>query len=404
MNGFFEDVGGLILTASPAPDSLNLEMENVSRTIMRSYTSVETTAMGFFTLLCVVGITMNVLVISAFLRGKLYKSPSNLQLFSLAIDDCGTALLVEPLVIVSYLKSDIFLENSWICRFFSSLLHIFPWGSTISILILSMTRVLIVMYPHLHRSYITCKHIYIALCIKYLFLFSFVGVSNFFWVTRFSTVYKQCFVSYVVGVKNDVIREDLGDKMTLPILHMIGGVIIFVINALVIVKLLKIKMRGLAKDRTKHLNNAGIELILLVTVYMVTTVSIPGVFLANILGVQLTADKTALVSVVAKLLFYLQPICNPIIYIIRRPEYRFHAKPVQRPPVVRYNVRRERGKFYKTARALINSRRFIDQIQQSQRGMQRENFKSSDKVSGDSIKLWWNLQVGAQLDSVAVAS
>ncbi|KAL5260683.1 hypothetical protein ACHWQZ_G010735 [Mnemiopsis leidyi] len=322
MNGFFQEIGGLFLTALPATGQIMLEKENnVSRTVMRSYTGVETTAMGFFTLLCVVGITMNILVISAFLRCKLYKSPSNLQLFSLAIDDCGTALLVEPLVIVSYLKPDLFLENPWICRSFSSLLHIFPWGSTISILILSLTKVLIVMYPQMHRSYITCKHIYIALCIKYLFLVSFVGVSNFFWDIRFSMVYKQCFVSYVVGPKNDIIGEDLGDKMTLPILHMIGGLIIFIINAL--------------------------------------------------------------------------PICNPVIYIIRRPEYRFHDKTAHRPPAVRYNVRQEKGKFYKTARALINSRRFVDQIQKSERDTPREN---SNMAKEESIKLWWNLQVAAQLD------
>ena len=317
--------------------------------------------MGLFTMLCVVGLIMNILVINAFLRLKLFNSPSNLQLFSLAVDDFGTALLVEPLVVISYLKPQLFLHNPWLCRFFSSTLHLFPWGSTISILILSTTRVLIVMYPRMYRTYITCKYIYIALSAKYIFLVSFVGVSNFFWVPRFSLLYKQCFVSYVIGGTRGFVTEDLGDTMTLPILHIIGGFVIFVINAMVVVELIKIKITGLVKERRRHVNNAGYELILLVTVYMITTVSIPAVFLTNILGVQLTADKVAMISCMAKLLFYLQPIINPIIYIVRRPEYRINHKKSQYPRY-RYRCRQSRGKFYSTARAFINSKRFTDLI------------------------------------------
>ena len=94
---------------------------------------------------------------------------------------------------------------------------------------------------------------------------------------------------------------------------------------------------------------------------MITTVSIPAVFLTNILGVQLTADKVAMISCMAKLLFYLQPIINPIIYIVRRPEYRINHKKSQYPRY-RYRCRQSRGKFYSTARAFVNSKRFTDLI------------------------------------------
>jgi hypothetical protein len=359
--------------------------DNIPGDSMKDYTSIEMFSMGLFTMLCVVGIVMNIVAISAFMKFKLYNSASSLQLLSLALDDFGTALLVEPLVIFSYLKPKLFLENPWICRLFSSTLHIFPWGSTISILILSTTRLLIVMNPQIYRSYITCKHIHTALCAKYLFLVAFVGVSNFFWDTSFSLTYKQCFVSYVIGASSDVVTEDLGDKMTLPLLHILGGSVIFVINAIVIVELIKTRIKGIARYRMRHINNAGIELILLVTVYMITTVSIPGVFLTNILGVQLTADRIALMSCIAKLLFYLQPIINPIIYIIRRPEYRLPPKHANITFALRNQIRNERGKFHKTARAFINSKRFIDEIE-ARRKARAESQAPYEDVN--ELKLW----------------
>ena len=127
--------GETILRTRMSSDTLNWTKNASDLTNNPNYSSIEVMSMGIFTMLCAVGLIMNILVISAFLRLKLYKSPSNLQLFSLAIDDCGTALLVEPLVITSYLKPKLFLENPWLCQLFSSTLHIFPWGSTILSLI-----------------------------------------------------------------------------------------------------------------------------------------------------------------------------------------------------------------------------------------------------------------------------
>ena len=68
------------------------------------YSNIEILSMGTFTMLTAIGLILNTIVIVAFSRFRLYRQPSHLQLLSLAIDDLGTALLVEPLVILSYLK------------------------------------------------------------------------------------------------------------------------------------------------------------------------------------------------------------------------------------------------------------------------------------------------------------
>lgn len=335
------------------------------------YNNIEILSMGVFTMLCVIGSIINTLVISAFMRFKLYNSTSNLQLFSLAVDDLGTALLVEPLVITSYLKPQAFLRIPWLCRYFSSALHIFPWGSTISILILSVTRILIVLYPLMYRTYITCKHICITLLLKYIFLISFVTISNFFWETRFSILYRQCFVNYVRrGTVLGLFTEELRDKITLPILHLIGGLIIFGINAVVVFELIKIKLRKIIRDRSRHVMNAGVELTLLVGVYMITTISIPVIFFTDLLGVKLSENRIALFSAIAKFLFYLQPIINPLIYVIRRPEYRFNVKRA----ATSFPLRRRRhvqGRFYKSIRMIINVNRFIRNIRDSKRERER---------------------------------
>ena len=323
------------------------------------FSNIEILSMGVFTMLCAVGAIINSLVLFAFLRFRLYNSPSNLQLLSLVIDDLGTAILVEPLVTLSYLRPSLFVESGWLCRYFSTLLHIFPWGSTISILTLSSTRVLIVTRPFVYRSYVTCGTIFKAILAKYTFLFVFTLVSNFFWDTRFSLMHNQCFVQYSLHPNRGLFTETLVDKLTLPALHLIGGAVIFLINAVVVAELVKIKMLGVVSGRTNQVVNAGVELVLLVTVYMVTTISIPAIFITSLAGTQLSPQKTAMFAFAAKFLFYLQPIVNPLIYVIRRPEYRINMactiKSTQRRPT----GMEEQGRFYKTARKVIIGHRFI---------------------------------------------
>lgn len=339
------------------------------------YSSVEILAMGSFTVLAALGTVLNTLVIGAFVRFKLYLQPSNLQLLSLAMDDLGTAVLVEPFVVLTYLKPHLFLQNTWLCDYFSTVLHLFPWGSTISILILSVSRALIVIFPLVYRSTVSCKHIFYALIGKYVILVAFVTFANFFWHSNFSLHHSQCLVSFSWGgALDDGFTETLTDKMTLPMLHLIAGIVIFAINAVVVVQLAKIKLRKIVKGGgSKHVINAGVELVLLVAVYMVTTISIPLLFLMELLQVKMNKDRVEIAAYIAKMLFYLQPIINPLIYVIRRPEYRNNMMRAitsfpknGRPSRPRYGPA-EAGRFYRTARVVINTNRFINQVQVSQR-------------------------------------
>eukprot|EP00116_Pleurobrachia_bachei_P002073 sb/3462335/ len=314
-----------------------------------------------------------------FAKFKLYLQPSNLQLLSLAMDDLGTAVLVEPFVVLTYLKPHLFVQNAWLCDYFSTVLHLFPWGSTISILILSSNRALIIIFPLIYRSSVTCKHIFYTLVGKYIFLVAFVTFSNFFWVSNFSHHHSQCLVTYVWGgalSTDDGFTETLTDKMTLPVLHLIAGAVIFAVNAVVVVQLVKIKLRKIVKGGgSKHVVSAGVELIILVAVYMVTTISIPVLFVMELLQVKISSDGIEVAAYIAKMLFYMQPIINPLIYVIRRTEYRNNMRRAMTS--LHKNNHRGRhgdvrgpgdaGRFYRTARVVINTNRFINQVRISQR-------------------------------------
>ena len=356
------------------------------------FSDIELISISTFSILCVIGLIVNTLVIIAFSRFKLYRLPSNLQLFSLAMDDLGTALLAEPLAILMYLKPQMFSEEESLCRYFLTLLHIFPWGSTMSILILSVTRILIVVYPLAYRSYFTCKHIYIALTGKYVFLFCFVIFSNPFWFTVFDDQRKACFASYG-RPSNDNLSggfnyrsHNLKQNRTLPALLITGGCVIFCLNMIVVIKLVHIKMKKIVKGRTSHVWNAGIELLLLVSVYMFTTISIPAVFITDLAHIKLSPQQMALSSFIAKFLFYLQPILNPLVYVIRRPEYRSNMKRAMTS--LRRNDRQlpyeARARFYNTAKVVINRNKFIKQVEIVKKVVEAER-RVSPKALSHSI-------------------
>ena len=109
--------------------------------------------------LMILGIHFNSLVLYMFCKHRHYRLPSRLQLFSLAVDDIGTAIFVEPMVIIMFYKVDAFERSNVLCRLFSNLLHIFPWGSIISLMVLSFTRVVIVLYPLAYKIWVTRRRV-----------------------------------------------------------------------------------------------------------------------------------------------------------------------------------------------------------------------------------------------------
>ena len=378
------------------------------------YHNVETMSMGVFVILFFLGSLFNILVLRVFMKSTLYKSPSNLQLFSLVLDDLGTSILVEPLVVLSYLRPSIFLRSTWLCRYFSSVLHIFPWGSTISLLILSVTRIFIFRRPLMYRSYVTCTRVTAALCIKYIVLCTFVGISNFFWVTRFNMQYKQCFASYARSGTGDSVRNSSGrgadgggdregvasggriaehfkDSPTMPSLHVAGGLVIFLINIVIVMYLVRTRVRKIARAHSTRITKAAVELVLLVFVYMITTVLVPIIFFSQKAGVNLTAGQSAITGCVAKILFYMQPIVNPLIYVVRRTEYQMNLKRAVTTAVLRKKAKVHDAlsasprKFYQTARMVMNANMFIIQLQKlhiHQNGEDMNNGRDQNKGIG----------------------
>ena len=274
----------------------------------------------------------------------------------------GDPLIHEPMVILSYMKPSAFVDKTWLCRLFSSLIHTFP--STVNILILSVTRVITIIFPVHYKELITTRRMYIALAGKYLILLGFVSISNPFWASKFSMKYKQCFVNYNhLGEKpgSRVEWEGLDHNITVPILHVTAGIIIFLINMVVVCMLFRIKLKKLCKMPTVF--RAGVELVLLVAAYMITTISIPAIFITDLLDVKLSPKQVSIFSFVAKVLFYIQPIVNPVIYIVQRPEYRFNVAGGQTTFRV-YRDQQQNIRFYKSVRMVIISNRFVNNIKQ----------------------------------------
>ena len=270
----------MLFTSITSRVKMNIEPWSEENPFDDYYSNIEVFSMGIFRMLCVVGLILNSLILVAFVKHKLYARANNVQLFSLALDDFGTALWVELMVILSYMKPSAFADKTWLFRLFSSLIHTFPWGSTLSILILSVTRVITIIFPVHYKELITTRRMYIALAGKYLILLGFVSISNPFWASKFSMKYKQCFVNYNhLGEKpgSRVEWEGLDHNITVPILHVTVGIIIFLINMVVVCMLFRIKLKKLGK--MPKVFRAGVELVLLVAAYMITTISIPAIFI-----------------------------------------------------------------------------------------------------------------------------
>ena len=271
--------------------------------------------------LMILGIHFNSLVLYMFCKHRHYRLPSRLQLFSLAVDDIGTAIFVEPMVISMFYKIELFAQNNVLCRIFSNLLHIFPWGSIISLMVLSFTRVVIVLYPLAYKIWVTRRRVVHVIVAKYLFIGIFLTVSNPLWTFIFIPSVQSCFVSYAGTVNDHVPHVNV-----IPYIILIGSVIIVLLSGVVLAQFCGIPCRrgvggGLAKHRAQMPGIAR-ELLLLVAVYLMTTFSVPMVALKHYLNFNLSPQGEVVFAQVAKVLFYVGPVANPVIYALRRGEYR----------------------------------------------------------------------------------
>ena len=271
--------------------------------------------------LMILGIHFNSLVLYMFCKHRHYRLPSRLQLFSLAVDDIGTAIFVEPMVIIMFYKVDAFERSNVLCRIFSNLLHIFPWGSIISLMVLSFTRVVIVLYPLAYKIWVTRRRVLYVIVAKYIFIGLFLTVSNPLWTSIFIPSVQSCFVSYTRDNKDHVPHVNV-----IPYIILMGSVIIVLLSAVVLAQFCGVYcsrgIRGGLANHRAQMPGIARELLLLVAVYILTTFSIPMVALKRYLHINLTPQGEVVFAQVAKVLFYVGPVANPVIYALRRGEYR----------------------------------------------------------------------------------
>lgn len=268
--------------------------------------------------LMILGIHFNSLVLYMFCKHRHYRLPSRLQLFSLAVDDIGTAIFVEPIVIAMFYRGDVFAQSNVLCRVFSNLLHVFPWGSIISLMVLSGTRVVIVLYPLAYKIWITRRRVLHVILAKYVFVALFLTVSNPLWTVIFIPRVQSCFVSYA-GTVSHVPHVNV-----IPYIILVGSVVIVLLSGVVLAQFCGIHCRARARVSRHPGQMPGIarELLLLVAIYILTTFSVPMVALKRYLNINLTPDGEVVFAQVAKVLFYVGPVANPVIYALRRGEYR----------------------------------------------------------------------------------
>lgn len=269
------------------------------------------------------GIHFNLLVLYLFGKRRHYRLPSRLQLFCLAVDDMGTALLVEPLVVAMFYRGDLFERSDLLCRIFSNLLHVFPWGSIVSLIVLSFTRVVIVIYPLAYKVWVTRQRIVHVILAKYVFITIFLVISNPLWNFFFIPSIQSCFVSYDQVIALDKVVPHIN---VIPYIVLLGSVIIVLLSAVVMGQILIQNFCGTKASRVTQ-NRAQMpciarELLILVGIFILTNISIPLLALKRYLPWNLTPDSEIVFAQVAKILFYAGPAANPVIYALRREDYR----------------------------------------------------------------------------------
>ena len=296
-------------------------MNSTQTPITGPTTTLEVITVILILSLMILGIHFNSLVLYMFCKNRHYRLPSRLQLFSLAVDDIGTAIFVEPMVISMFYKVQVFQQSSVLCRIFSNLLHVFPWGSIISLMVLSATRVVIVLYPLAYKIWVTRRRILYVILAKYIFIALFLTVSNPLWTLIFIPSVQSCFVSYASRDKDQVPHVNV-----IPYIILIGSVIIVLLSAVVLAQFCSMYCRGTTRSEVvKHraqMPGIARELLLLVAVYLLTTFSVPMVALKRYLNFNLTPQGEVVLAQIAKVLFYVGPVANPVIYALRRGEYR----------------------------------------------------------------------------------
>ena len=264
-------------------------------------------------ILMILGFILNLVTLITFFKQGHYKRPSRLQLFSLAIDDFGTCLLVEPMVISMFFRGAAYEKDTRLCRLFTNFLHIFPWNSIVTLIMLSFTRMIVVLYPLAYRVWITQDRIIKTIVCKYFFAICFLAASNPHWTIVYSPQIQTCFVSYS---KTNI---DIPHKNGMPYVILGGTTVILILTGVILVQLFKMSLvkERFTQNRVKSLAVAR-ELAMLVAVFLLTTIGIPFLAFRKYFKFTLSPEENIILAQIIKILFYVGPVINPAIYTYSR--------------------------------------------------------------------------------------
>ena len=264
-------------------------------------------------ILMILGFILNLITLITFFKQGHYKRPSRLQLFSLAIDDFGTCLLVEPMVISMFFRGTAYEQDARLCRIFTNFLHIFPWNSIVTLIMLSFTRMIVVLYPLAYRVWITQDRIIKTIICKYIFAICFLGASNPYWTIVYSPQIQTCFVSYS---KTNI---DIPHKNGMPYVILGGTTVILILTGVILIQLFKMSLvkERFTQNRVKSLAVAR-ELAMLVAVFLLTTIGIPFLAFRKYFKFTLSHEENTILAQIIKILFYVGPVINPAIYTYSR--------------------------------------------------------------------------------------
>ena len=186
-------------------------------------------------------------------------------------------------------------------------------------MILSISRLIVVLAPLSYSTYVTTRRVFLAIILKYIIIITFIAVCNKFWMIAFVETVHTCLVSFGSFGANSVPYKNI-----VPYMILMGTVCILILSLVVMIKLKMLTMKNVSKIRNRHVIATAIELLLLVGVFTICTASITIFAFLAIFKVLAKTNLTFTIAFayIAKFLFYLQPVLNPLVYVLRRADYK----------------------------------------------------------------------------------
>ena len=290
---------------------------------------------AFLLLFLLIGLPLNLTVMTLILKEKLYKKPSHVLMFNLMLSDLIYILLVIPVQIAtaitrefwSVLRSD--SAKCVACKVGGVLGAIFLLISLLTISFMSFDRFLFLYKPLRYNQFLTSVRVSIVLIVMWIIsiMVAILPLVNFGYI-RFDSLFLTC-TDDTSGTFSDT---NLAYGVFIFVIYSIPIVLLIIFNLLVVYIILKNvrkvhELRSLQDSRTGHgVNKEQVKIKLLKQLHVVRVFG--GLLLANLiswlpvivlsLAVVISGDLLLFpdpVHTVSVILFMMQVVTHPIVEI-----------------------------------------------------------------------------------------